>query len=153
MLIRPVTQRRVDGKAKVERKSKEKQEETKKTEKFEKLNDLEDALGQDMATEEGETAQKKDPEEKEAEDGEDEGRESDEGEEGREPQRLPIPQKVTSRERKIHELTHTPYRLLCKYCVRARGKNMAHRAGHDDDDEAENLKVPRCSMDCFFMSK
>ena len=49
------------------------------------------------------------------------GRE-EEGEEGRIPVKVPTPCRVTKQERDMHELTHTPFRAWCKYCVKGRGK-------------------------------
>ena len=54
----------------------------------------------------------------EEEEGEQAGRE-DEGEEGRRT-RMTAPMKVSDKEREEHELTHTPFRVWCPYCVRAR---------------------------------
>jgi len=82
---------------------------------------------------------------------EDDGRE-DEGEEGRVARQIPAPMKVSDREREEHELTHTPYRAWCPYCVRARGKNTAHMKNKDKQRDREE-GVPRISMDYFFMSQ
>ena len=153
MPIRPEDRSNVKKRKEVKGKSEEKDEKTEKKGKCENIYDLEDALGQEMATEEGEAAQKKEEDKKEeAKEDEAEGRESDEGEEGRVAQRIVVPQKVTQREREEHNLTHTPYRAWCQYCVKGRGKNLAHRSGQDDEDQ-EKLKVPRCTMDYVFMSK
>ena len=77
-------------------------------------------------------------------------REAAEGEEGRGAKGLPAPQRVSAKEREEHNLTHTPYRAWCKYCVQGRGKKAAHRRkGCDDDDE--EIREPRVSMDYFFM--
>ena len=53
----------------------------------------------------------------------------EEGEEGREAVAMPSPMAPSRKEREQHELTHTPYRSWCPHCVRARGRNRAHRAG------------------------
>ena len=55
------------------------------------------------------------------EEGEQAGRE-DEGEEGRRAKGMTAPMKVSDKEREEHELTHTPFRAWCPYCVRARGQ-------------------------------
>ena len=77
------------------------------------------------------------------------GRE-EEGEDGRAPQRLRTPFTVTAEEKEKHELTHTPYRAWCRHCVRARGRNEAHRSREEDKKRSG---VPRIAMDYFFMSK
>ena len=79
------------------------------------------------------------------------GREA-EGEEGRRVRGMAAPMRVSARERAEHELTHTPYRAWCPYCVQGRGKNTGHyrNAGDDDDKDAG---VPRMAMDYFFMSQ
>ena len=74
----------------------------------------------------------------------------EDGEEGRQPVALPSPLKVSQEERAIHELTHTPYRAWCKYCVRARGRNSAHRTR---EEQKREVTVPRVVMDYFFMSQ
>ena len=74
----------------------------------------------------------------------------EEGEEGRTAVGLTSPQKVSKKEREEHEKTHTPFRAWCKYCVKGRGQNTAHRR---QEDESPNAQVPRISMDHFFMSK
>ena len=74
-----------------------------------------------------------------------------EGEEGRAAVGIRAPQKVTNAEREEHERTPTPYRAWCPYCVKGRGRNTPHRLNKGDDDE--ELKVPRVSMDYFFMSQ
>ena len=65
---------------------------------------------------------------------------------------MTAPMKVSDREREEHELTHTPFRAWCPYCVRARGRNAGHfkNQGIDKDKYDE---VPRVSMDYFFMSQ
>ena len=76
--------------------------------------------------------------------------EEEEGEEGRTSKGLAKTMKVSREDREDHNRTHTPYRSWCKYCVRARGKNMAHRKGKKDEEEST---VPRISMDYFYMSQ
>ena len=78
--------------------------------------------------------------------------EFEEGEEGRSARKIPAPQRVSSREREEHELTHTPYRGWCPYCVRGRARNTPHLQGVVDEKEGET-KVPRVGLDCFFMSQ
>ena len=77
----------------------------------------------------------------------------EEGEEGREPKGIRAPARVSRQEREVHERTHTPYRPWCKYCVRARGRNTAHRKSDQEEVAEDELKVPRISMDYFFMSE
>ena len=69
------------------------------------------------------------------------------GEEGRAPNVLRGPTRVSRREIEEHELTHTPYRSWCRYCVRGRARNAPHRRSEEDRN-----KTPRISMDYFFMS-
>ena len=61
-----------------------------------------------------------------------------------------VPQTVSKKERDEHNGTHAPFRIWCKYCVRGRAHKMAHQKLDDEDEE---LKVPRISMDYFYMSK
>ncbi len=70
--------------------------------------------------------------------------------EGRHAQGLRRPMTVSSTARKEHNKTHIPYRSWCKFCVRARSRNKAHKKGKIDKDDEP--KVPRISMDYFFMS-
>ena len=119
---------------------------------------MEELLG-DFAEEEeeGDKEQHVEPELKEKEDeenalGQEEAAEDkehgeEEGEEGRAAKRLPKPQKVSKIEREEHELTHTPYRSWCKYCVRGRGQNMPHMRVKDAKEDGG---VPIISMDYFF---
>ena len=81
------------------------------------------------------------------EEGDEEGAE-EEGEEGREAVAMPSPMAPPRKEREQHELTHTPYRSWCPHCVRARGRNRAHRANR----EPEKSGVPSISFDYFFFS-
>ena len=67
---------------------------------------------------------------------------------GRVPRCVQAPLRVSQRERDEHELTHTPYRSWCQYCVRGRGRNAAHRKMVEQDAAA----VPRVSMDYFYIS-
>ena len=45
---------------------------------------------------------------------------------------------------------HLPYREWCRHCVRGRGRNRPHRK---QTGEEEENKVPRVTIDYFFMSK
>ncbi len=74
-----------------------------------------------------------------------------EGEEGRAPVQAKTPQRVSQREMEEHRLTHTPFRSWCRWCVMARARNAQHRSKAADGDEG--CKVPRISMDYFFMSE
>ena len=73
---------------------------------------------EERAEEEGSLSQGGQGEEEEA---------TEEGEEGREAKSARSPVKVSSEEREKHELTHTPFRAWCKFCVQGRGTNEAHR--------------------------
>ena len=76
----------------------------------------------------------------------------EEGEEGREATGLTSPMRVTKEEREKHERTHTPFRSWCRCCVLGRAMNTAHRADKSTEEEKE-MKVPRISIDYFYMSK
>ena len=73
---------------------------------------------------------------------------AEEGEEARIPKTLPTPVYVSKTERDEHELTHTPYRSWCEYCVRCRGRNAQHRSKGED----KKGQVPRIAFDYWFMS-
>ena len=74
-----------------------------------------------------------------------------EEEEGREPKTMRMPKQVSKEERDAHEATHMPFRSWCRHCVRGRARNMQHTK---EKAEVENKnKVPRVSMDYFFMSE
>ncbi len=47
-------------------------------------------------------------------------------------------------------MTHAPFRPWCPYCVRGRAHKTAHKELNHEDDET---KVPRVSMDYFYMSQ
>jgi hypothetical protein len=79
--------------------------------------------------------------------------EDDVGEEGRSPIMVKAPMRVSREEIELHEATHTPYRPWCKYCVKARGRNDPHRKRQEEQMDDEIPKVPRISMDYFFMSE
>ena len=121
----------------------------------EEREDEENSLSPGEATRRGEKGEESKGEE-EVEDeenslsqGEAAGR-GEEGEEGRRSKGLPGPKRVTKEEREDHERTHTPFRAWCKYCVRGRGQNIPHLRSKQ---KYEEIKVPRVSMDYFFMSK
>ena len=67
----------------------------------------------------------------------------EEGEEGRDAVAMPSPMSPSRQEREQHELTHTPYRAWCPHCVRARGRNRAHKTNKDP----EKSTVPKISFD------
>ena len=72
----------------------------------------------------------------------------EEGEEGRDAVAMPSPMSPSRQEREQHELTHTPYRAWCPHCVRARGRNKAHKTNKDP----EKSTVPNISFDYFFFN-
>ena len=74
-----------------------------------------------------------------------------EGEEGREPRRLTTPPRISAKEREDHELTHTPFRSWCPYCMKGRSIKKAHKKVSEVEDE--EMKVPRVSMDYFYLSQ
>ena len=77
-----------------------------------------------------------------------------EDEEGEEAKVRRAPKGPTHREREEHEATHIPYRSWCKHCVRGRAPNRPHRASIEEaDDEKKQFRVPRISMDYFFMGQ
>ena len=80
-----------------------------------------------------------------------------EGEEGRTPVRMATPCRPSKQEREEHDLTHTPFRAWCKYCVMGRARMNQHRRklerGEETTEEEERGKVPRMDMDYFFMSQ
>ena len=59
----------------------------------------------------------------------------EEGEEAEEPRGLRAPLKVSKEQRDAHEITHTPYRVWCRHCVRARGRNSPHRTRTEEQRE------------------
>ena len=64
------------------------------------------------------------------------------------------PGEPTKKEREEHEATHIPYRDWCAHCVRGRATNRPHRADKEKEDEEDKQhKVPRISMDYFFMGQ
>ena len=75
-----------------------------------------------------------------------------EGEEGRNTVGIGETMRVTREEREEHERTHTPFRAWCPFCVKGRATNAQHRKNRDGEEEKE-LRVPRISLDYFYMSK
>ena len=67
----------------------------------------------------------------------------------RRPVVLKAPFRVSREEREAHEITHTPYRSWCPYCVRGRGRNTPHRLRSED---AKHSGIPKIAMDYVFMS-
>jgi len=63
----------------------------------------------------------------------------------------------TREEVEDHEKHHCPFKAWCRHCVRGRANNAQHRKkaedNEDDDDEDKLIKIPRISMDYFFLSK
>ena len=60
------------------------------------------------------------------------------------------PKEPTQEERLRHEATHVPYCSWCPHCVRGRGRRKPHYR-HDSTEEDEDNKVPKVSMDYFFL--
>ena len=60
--------------------------------------------------------------------------------------------KVSDKEREAHELTHTPFRAWCPYCVRARGRSTSHLKNQGINKDRSN-EVPRRNMDYFYVSQ
>ena len=48
-------------------------------------------------------------------------------EQGRKPKGLRVPGEPSESERKLHELTHLPFRSWCKHCIMAKGRHTASR--------------------------
>ena len=72
-------------------------------------------------------------------------------EEATKPKTLKTSKGPSKKERDEHNATHMPFRDWCRHCVRGRAKNKAHKNHVGDDDGL--MKVPRISMDYFFMNK
>jgi len=75
-----------------------------------------------------------------------------EGEEGRVAKGLRTPVRVTKQMRDDHGKTHTPFRIWCEFCVKARGVNKAHKRSAAEEEDEELSKVPRVAMDYFYMN-
>ena len=71
-------------------------------------------------------------------------------EEGRAPARVHIPHQVSQAEREEHEITHTPYRTWCRFCVQGRRRRSPHRP---QDETTRRNGVPKVSLDYFFLSE
>ena len=63
------------------------------------------------------------------------------------------PDEPTQKEREEHEATHIPYRSWCRHCVRGRAVNRPHRREQAEKGDEPDKKVPKVSMDYFFMSQ
>ena len=81
---------------------------------------------------------------------EEQGEEEDE--EGQQPKVIRSPKALTKAEREEHEATHLPFRSWCTHCLRGRGRNKPHQR-QAVDPEVDERKVPKISMDYFFMSQ
>ena len=73
-------------------------------------------------------------------------------EEGQQPKVIRSPKAPTKAEREEHEATHLPFRSWCTHCLRGRARNKPHQRQVVDADLDER-KVPKISMDYFFMSQ
>ena len=71
-------------------------------------------------------------------------------EEGRPPTRVHTPHHVSQAERDEHEITHTPYRTWCRFCVQGRGRRSPHRP---QDELTRRKGVPKVSLDYYFLSE
>ena len=58
-----------------------------------------------------------------------------EGEEGGTVRMARSPQRVSDRGRMEHELTHTPFRSWCPFCVQPGGRHQGHYAKSQEDDD------------------
>ena len=89
----------------------------------------------------------------EPEQGEEHVQEDEDGdeEEAQEPKTRRAPKGPTKEEKEKHEATHLPFREWCQHCVRGRGRNKPHKK--KTEDEKEENKVSRISMDYLFMSQ
>ena len=76
----------------------------------------------------------------------------DEDEEAQQPKVIRSPKAPTKAEREEHEATHLPFRSWCTHCLRGRGRNKPHQR-HPVATEVDERKVPKISMDYFFMSQ
>ncbi len=65
--------------------------------------------------------------------GECEDDEAQTGKEGRRPKMRKPPLGVSQKERDEHNLTHTPFRSWCPFCVAGRAKQWPHLKIKDDD--------------------
>ena len=67
----------------------------------------------------------------------------------------PMPGEPTPRERQIHDATHLPFRSWCRFCIRGCGRNTAHETERRKEErtEEEDAKIPRFSMDHFYIKR
>ena len=71
---------------------------------------------------------------------------SEEEEEAQPAQGLLSPHKPSKHEIELHDLTHLPYRAWCPICVKAKGKEKAHRK---QTEAREGLPVVSMDYDHF----
>ena len=69
-------------------------------------------------------------------------KESEGEEEGRDARKPRTAKKVSQTEKDQRDLTHTPFRSWCRYCVRGRARNNAHQAKTTEEKEEEREKWP-----------
>jgi len=63
------------------------------------------------------------------------GGEEEEEESGeRKPRKVQDPKEPTAEERRMHDLTHMPFRSWCRHCVRGRGKEEPCRKTDDSQE-------------------
>ena len=62
------------------------------------------------------------------------------------------PKAPTKAEKEEHEANHLPFRSWCTHSLRGRGRNKPHQR-QTVDAEADDNRVPKISMDYFFMSQ
>ena len=65
---------------------------------------------------------------------------------------MTAPGRVSKQEQEEHERTRMPFRAWCPYHAKSIGKNRVHKKKKDENEDAVN-KVPRVTMDYFFMSE
>ena len=77
-----------------------------------------------------------------------------EGEEGRDAKAARTPAKVSEEEKARRELTHTPFRSWCKFCVMGRGISESHRSKSEEQkQEDKELRAPRVCMDYLYLGE
>ena len=67
------------------------------------------------------------------------------------PKAFKVPKAMTRAEKEVDDGTHTPFHPGCKYCVRNRARNLAHKTTKTKHGGAR--LVPKVSLDYFFMSE
>ena len=72
---------------------------------------------------------------------EEEAEEEDEDLGERRPQKMHDPLEPTAEERRMHELTHLPFRSWCKHCVKGRGKEKPCKKQPGEEGGAPELHV------------